>query len=138
MPPALDLRLPPTAEGIGTMLDRLEAYAEDASLPPALASHLCLICEELAANIAEHATPAGASLIAVTVRPEGAALRVMVEDDGPAFDPLHAPAPDTAAPLEERAIGGLGLHFVRTLAREVCYARADGRNRLSLTLGLTD
>jgi serine/threonine-protein kinase RsbW len=58
-----------------------------------------------------------------------------MEDDGPDFDPLSALPPDLDASLEDRAIGGLGLHFIRKLAHDVCHARVDGRNRLSLTLG---
>jgi serine/threonine-protein kinase RsbW len=137
MLPALDLSLPASAAGIGEMLDRLEAFCEEAGLAPALANRLMLVCEELAANIAEHGAPAGARTIALALRQEGIGLRVTVEDDGPDFDPLTVAAPLLDVPLEDRAVGGLGLHLVRTLASDVSHTRVGGRNRLSLTLGPT-
>lgn len=132
--PALEVSLPATATGIGEMLDRLEAFSEAAGLPPDLASRLMLVCEELAANIAEHGAPAGARVIALALRQDGAVLRLTMEDDGPDFDPLSIAPPVLDTSLEERAVGGLGLHFVRTLASDVRHTRLAARNRLSLTI----
>jgi serine/threonine-protein kinase RsbW len=132
MPEPLELRLAPTAEAVGELMDRLEAWAEEAALPPRLTSHLMLACEELAANIAEHGT--GAGFMALSVWADGAVLRVVMEDDGPAFDPLSVATPDTSASTDERDPGGLGLHLVRRLASGLSYARADGCNRMSLML----
>lgn len=136
MPEPLELRLPPTAEAVGELMDRLEAWAEAADLAPRLGSHLLLACEELAANITEHS--AGAGFMALSVRVEGAGLRVVVVDDGPAFDPLSIAAPDTGAGIDDRDPGGLGLHLVRRLASGLSYARDDGCNRMSLVLAGSD
>jgi anti-sigma regulatory factor (Ser/Thr protein kinase) len=54
-------------------------------------------------------------------------------DDGQPFDPLLAPTPDTSAPLESRAIGGLGIHLVRKLTTSQRYARTGALNRLLVT-----
>jgi serine/threonine-protein kinase RsbW len=76
--------------------------------------------------------------MALSVRVEGAGLRVVVVDDGPAFDPLSIAAPDTGAGIDDRDPGGLGLHLVRRLASGLSYARADGCNRMSLVLAGPD
>jgi serine/threonine-protein kinase RsbW len=57
----------------------------------------------------------------------------MVEDDGPAFDPLLLPAPDVAASLEERKVGGLGVFLVRQMMDAVSYQRVAARNQLRMT-----
>ncbi len=44
------------------------------------------------------------------------------------------PAPDLNRPLEERPVGGLGIHLVRQLAEDCRYDRVDGRNRVTVTL----
>ena len=54
-------------------------------------------------------------------------------DDAPPFDPLSLAAPDLAAGLDERSMGGLGIHLVRELVDEVSYRRVDGRNELTLS-----
>ena len=59
-----------------------------------------------------------------------------IEDDGPEYDPLARVAPDTEAKLEDRDVGGLGVHLVRKLTRDARYMRADGLNRLVCVLPL--
>ncbi len=53
-----------------------------------------------------------------------------VEDDGRPFNPLDAPEPDTRKPLEDRQIGGLGIHLVRNLMDELEYSRHEAKNLL--------
>jgi len=60
----------------------------------------------------------------------------VIEDDGAPFNPLTVPLPDTGADLSKRAIGGLGIRFIRALNDEVRYERAGNRNRLSLRRNL--
>ena len=53
-----------------------------------------------------------------------------VADDARAFNPLQAPAADVASPLEERAVGGLGIHLARTLMDDMAYRREGDKNIL--------
>jgi anti-sigma regulatory factor (Ser/Thr protein kinase) len=59
-------------------------------------------------------------------------IEVEVEDDGRPYDPTALAPPDLSAPLRDRPVGGLGMHFVRNLMSEVTYARAGDHNRLLL------
>jgi serine/threonine-protein kinase RsbW len=59
-----------------------------------------------------------------------------IEDDGQPFDPCAEGPVDVDAPLEERKVGGLGIHIVRALMAEVGYARVAGRNRLVMKMPL--
>lgn len=59
-------------------------------------------------------------------------LEIRIEDDGIEFNPLNAKEPDINAPLEERRIGGLGIHFVKTLMDDVTYKRENDRNILTI------
>ena len=62
---------------------------------------------------------------------DGAATAV-VRDDARPFDPTGAAAPDLDAALDDRAVGGLGIHLVQSMMDEVGYARRDGRNVTTL------
>ena len=55
-----------------------------------------------------------------------------VLDTGPPFDPRTINPPDTALALEDRPLGGLGLHFVRTYADNLTYECINGCNQLRL------
>jgi anti-sigma regulatory factor (Ser/Thr protein kinase) len=59
-------------------------------------------------------------------------LEIVVIDDGHEFNPLEFPEPDTNLPVEERPIGGLGIHLLRKMADRLEYRRIDGFNRLAL------
>ena len=53
-------------------------------------------------------------------------------DNGQPFDPTQGPSPDLSSPLDERPIGGLGLHLIKTFANRMKYEYSAGRNRLTL------
>jgi serine/threonine-protein kinase RsbW len=60
-------------------------------------------------------------------------VSLIVEDDGPPFDPLALPAPDVTASLESRPVGGLGVFLVRKMMDIVRYQRHGECNRLQMT-----
>jgi anti-sigma regulatory factor (Ser/Thr protein kinase) len=71
--------------------------------------------------------------IDVRLRLEAGVLHADVIDAGRPFDPLSVPPPNLDAPIEERRIGGLGLHVVREMMDTIAYAREGGRNILRLS-----
>jgi len=60
-------------------------------------------------------------------------LQARVTDDGREFDPRTAPVPKLDTNLEERQLGGLGIHLVRSLMDRLDYAREDGKNVLTVS-----
>jgi serine/threonine-protein kinase RsbW len=134
--PSFHRRLPATLDSVEQLMDALEAYAEEAEIDMAVAARLNLVAEEIAANVAMHA--AGATYFALDVTPRAQALDLVLEDDGPEYDPLARDEVDTEADLEERDIGGLGVHLVRKLTQDARYERIGGTNRLSCSLALPD
>jgi len=74
--------------------------------------------------------------INVSLSLDSGVLAIHIDDDGIAYNPLDAPLPRFDLPIEERRIGGLGVHIMKTLARSVEYRRADGRNNLDIQIGI--
>jgi len=70
--------------------------------------------------------------IVVKMEVRGAELTASVEDSGREFDPLSLPPPDLSAPLEDRQVGGLGIHLMRSLMDGVEYRRHENKNLLSM------
>lgn len=93
-----------------------------------------LAVEEACDNIIEHAY--GEALdgdIVCTCQATLEGLEVVLRDHGRPFDPTSVPPPDLASPLEERDVGGLGLHFIRKLTDEFHFEPdADTGNLLRL------
>jgi serine/threonine-protein kinase RsbW len=66
----------------------------------------------------------------VDVALTGPRLTVVLSDDGPPFDPFGQAEPDTTLSVEDRPIGGLGIHLVRKVMDRLEYRRQDGKNIL--------
>jgi serine/threonine-protein kinase RsbW len=127
---------------LATLAAFVEQFAEDAALPLAVAFQLNLVLDELVTNAISYGHPAGGGSDAeagVHLRLEriGDLLEVEMIDGGVAFDPRSRAEPDLNAPLEERRIGGLGIHLVRHYVDEFDYTREGDRNHVRLRKRLT-
>ncbi|MCK9298917.1 ATP-binding protein [Methanoculleus sp. YWC-01] len=91
-----------------------------------------LAVDEACSNTILYGYGGEAGTITIACTADDDAVRVTIIDDGVAFDPLTAPPPPLDVPAEERPIGGLGIHFIRTVMDSVTYARKDGKNVLSM------
>ena len=118
---------------LGRLPAQLEAFAEQAGLPPDVVMHIDIVLDELLANTISYGYPDGRTgTIRLNIRAADDEVRIFIEDDGDAFDPLSLAAPDLEAELEDRQIGGLGVHFARTMMDQVDYQRTEGLNRITL------
>ena len=98
---------------------------------------LDVILEELVTNVLKYGgLPPGAEACTITLELQNGVLGITVTDHGQPFDPLGQPEVDTHLGIEERPIGGLGIHFVKHLTATQHYERREGKNILSLTLTL--
>jgi len=95
------------------------------------AGDFVLAVNEALTNILLHGYDEKPGPVAVSVEADGADLLVRLTDDAPLFDPTAVPPPDINLPLEERPLGGLGVHMMRQLTDELIYNVNDnGKNQL--------
>ncbi len=59
-------------------------------------------------------------------------LSIQFTDAAPPFNPLEAEVPDTSLPFEERPIGGLGIHIIRSKMDKLEYRRTGKYNQLTM------
>ena len=111
----------------------VEKIGEQEDWPPELVFRVNLVLEELGLNIIDYGHDEGLHRIEFTVTSADEAVTIEISDDGRPFDPLNdAPKPDVSASIEDRPIGGLGVHLVRTMMDELRYKRVSGRNHTTL------
>ena len=124
-----------TTDEVEAILEAVEDFGEREDWSPALLFKVKLAIEELALNVANYGQVDKIPEIEIIVISEPDVLTISIEDDGRPFDPLNdAPEPDLTSPIEDRPIGGLGIHFVRQMMDEMTYRREHGKNCLALTL----
>ena len=129
----LDERLPNDVAAIGAFAERVEEFCAEADVPMSVVFQLNLAIDELATNIIFYGwDDAAPHELHIRLDRAPDRLTVLIEDDGRPFNPLDKPVPDTTTAIEDRPIGGLGIHFVREFATAVAYERVDGHNRLTI------
>lgn len=131
--PQLELTLRNRQAEIGRLQDALEELAATHGLADRTLHELQLAVEEHLANILKHAYEDDSEhRIAVRFSFPPSKLQIEIEDDGRPFNPLDHPAPDLSVPLDERPIGGLGIHMMRKSLDGLVYRRTDGKNVLTM------
>jgi serine/threonine-protein kinase RsbW len=98
---------------------------------------LRLVLEEIIINVISHGSGDGRrARVRVSLRQDGDVLRLELSDDGIAFNPLSTTPPDVSLDIEDRPIGGLGVHLIRTMMDSISYRREGDWNRLLVTKAL--
>ena len=111
----------------------VEGMAEREKWSPELVFRVQLAIEEVVLNVMDYGYDEGVHEFELILTSEADTLTIEVVDDGRPFDPLNdVPTPDLEATVEERKVGGLGIHLVRTMMDQVNYRREQGRNHLIL------
>ncbi len=111
----------------------VERFGAAHRLSPAVLTSLLISFDEVLNNLISYGySDQGDHDIFLRMAVADNAVWVEVEDDGVPYDPLKVPPPDLSGGIEERPVGGLGVHFLRTLNDEVTYKRHENKNRLSI------
>ena len=117
------------------LAEALEQFGERSDLGMKEIMQLNLVLEELVTNTISYGydDASGGRSIIVDLERSDSGLSVVVEDDAREYDPFKRAEPDLDLPLEDKPVGGLGVHLVREVMDECRYERVNGRNRLILS-----
>ena len=102
------------------VIDFVSQACETSAVPEDVAFACQLAADEACTNIMEHAYDGrtdGEIRISCWVSKDQ--VHLQLRDKGAAFDPRIIETPDLEGNLTDRRIGGLGLHFMRSLMDEV-------------------
>ncbi len=117
------------------VMQETEEFLEAHATKPQLIHAVRMALEELATNIIKYANP-DSPCHPIEMRLElGSPAVLTLKDQGAPFNPLtDAPAPTLDGPIEERPIGGLGLHMIQALGMKLDYHRDEPFNILQVTI----
>ncbi len=123
----------------------LAEWVDTLPIPNELNMTINLALEEAVSNVMLYAYPKGqAGIVELTAEvnnnPQCPTLNSQlstkitftIEDSGKPFDPTIQAEPDITLAVEERPIGGLGIHLVRQIMDDIHYERKNDRNILIL------
>lgn len=112
----------------------LTEFARVGGLPEEVSFSVQLAIDELFTNIVSYGyDDEDSHQVEIKMSVQNRELRIDLIDDAKQFDPLHEAAqPDLDASLEDRRIGGVGIHLVKTMMDDVSYKYEDSKNHLKL------
>ena len=123
-----------TRESITKVSSDVAAWldAEEIPAPAALLARLAI--DELLTNVVKYGYDDDSREHAIEVECIAGddEFEVRVVDDGREFNPLEFVVSDLGAAIEDREIGGLGLHLLRRMSDRFTYERREGRNYMAL------
>ncbi len=129
----LRVSISPRLSAVRSLAQMVEEFGDANKLPDQQVYMVNLALDELITNAVSYGLRGIARpKISVTLQVTDRLLVLTLEDNGHRFDPTQNTDPDLSSTVDERPVGGLGLHLVKTFADRVRYEYADGRNRLTL------
>ena len=130
-------RIANTFEDLSAAMQECTDALDQAGIPPDAVFAANLVLEELITNTIKYGyDEEGPREIAFLVAADGEKMTIEIIDDGHPFDPFHQEPPDLTLPIEERPIGGLGLHLVKNTMDEYVYRRESEKNIVRLSKSL--
>jgi len=121
----LDNRLPE----ISRANNAFDEFAEAEGVAVPVRRSVNVVLDELLNNIVSYAFPDDKNHeIDVKFELSSDRLSVTISDDGVPFNPFAGVPPNTGLSIDDREIGGLGIHLVRNMMDEVSYNRRTDRN----------
>jgi serine/threonine-protein kinase RsbW len=114
------------------LVTKLEQFFEENNTS-SISMPMILILEELYTNTITHGSTDGREVfIEVNLSIDKNELVMTYKDNGIPFNVLELPDPDLTASIENREVGGLGVHYVKTLTDSVEYEYLDKHNVLKM------
>lgn len=127
------LVLPNDVQEVPKLAGFIDEFCETCGIDMSTTMSLNLAIEEAVVNVMDYAYPnGGKGDIYIEAECDNDVMTFIIRDNGIPFDPTKASEVDTTLSAEERPIGGLGIHLVRTIMDTEEYSYTDGQNVLTL------
>jgi len=135
----LVMSIPNELGEITKVINAFKAWGEKGDVPKSVVSSICVVLDELLNNIISYAYgDEQHKTIELTFERIDAGVVITVIDEGVPFNPFTTPPPDTTTGIEQRDLGGLGIHLVKEMMDEVSYQRRVHQNVVKITKWIAD
>ena len=135
MPNTLVTTIPNSIEALKNFTESFSAFLSRENMPNTLRQKIELITEEILTNIVTHGYPIPQSdKIEFELNILPGKIKLSFKDLGVPFDPCKHPLPQLNIPLEERPIGGMGIHMVKTIASQISHEHTNNSNTLRIEI----
>jgi sigma-B regulation protein RsbU (phosphoserine phosphatase) len=135
----LEITIKNRYEDMGIVEEQFDEFSNENALPDPIRQSMSIVLDEMLNNIISYAYQGEKEKeIEVHFELSGKRLVLTIKDAGVPFNPFARETPDITESVEEREIGGLGIHMVRSLMDEVSYQRQINKNVVTLVKLIED
>ena len=110
------------------VMEYLENELSKIECPDKILMQISLCVEEIFVNIAKYAYSRDDGEVAIGILYKDEKLIICFEDSGQPFNPILKETPDISESVDDRPIGGLGIHIVKKMMDETSYEYINGMN----------
>jgi PAS domain S-box-containing protein len=129
----LNIEINNQLNSIQDVVDQFEAFGNENLIPQPLIHKCNIVFDEMLNNVISYGyVDESEHFINLEIEFKNKRLMITIVDDGIPFNPFGKNPPDTKLSIEERNIGGLGIHIVKNLMDEYRYVRNVDKNVVTL------
>ncbi len=134
---ATEVSIVNTLENIEKVVEHFDGFCETNSIPMPVNQKINLSLDDLVNNIISYGYKDELEhIIDIRFKLFENRLMVIVEDDGIPFNPFDSDGADITLSIDDREIGGLGIHLIKKLMSSCDYQRKANKNVVVLTMNL--
>ena len=135
----LQIRIKSRYEEMASVEEQFFVFAVENNIPDSTRQAMSIALDELLNNVISYAYQ-GEKDKEIDVHFELSTRRLVltIKDSGVPFNPFALQDPDIFQSIEDRAVGGLGIHLVRNLMDEYNYQRQINKNVVTLVILLEE
>lgn len=131
----IEMTILSTTENLSVVRNLIQNSTMRKNIPERIINEIMLAVDEACTNVIKHAYKSDPHQeIKVSIEFLNDEIIITFIDHGISFNPDEIPSPDLQQYMQQRKVGGLGLHLMRTLMDKVDYKSIKGKyNRLILS-----
>jgi len=124
-------------ENIATVIDSFDNFCKTNNIDDSYNQKVNLSLDDLINNIISYGyKDENEHKIDIQFKLFDEKLMIIIEDDGIPFNPFNHDETDTFLSIEDREIGGLGIHLIKKLMSTCRYDRKANKNIVTLTINI--
>jgi len=118
-------------ENLNQLAEFIEGFGEENNLSPKVVFELNLVLDELVTNIINYGyDDKDIHPIDIIIEKKDDLIEIKLIDDAREFNPLEKENVDLTVSLQDKQVGGLGIHLVKQKMDEIKYERKENKNIL--------
>ena len=135
---SFEIRIKNQIDEIQRVYAQFEELVEKAKLQENITGKINMVLDELLSNIIQYGyQDSDEHEIKIMANVIDTKMQIQIEDDGIAFNPFEISTPDINESLDDRDIGGLGIHLTQNIMDECQYQRLGNKNIVMLIKNLS-